>query len=269
MLNTHWHASKHRPADRELRFLDDERTGPAGVAQLSPGVGGVLGARCGWSDQRLRCGPADRETGDCPDVETSEFLAGSEDLEHFRRSGIRSVQATPLVTRSGRIVGMLSTHWREPHQPSERDLIRLDVLARQVADVIGPRQAEVALRASEEQFRRAIEDAPIPIIMHAEDGQVLQISKAWTELTGYGQQDMRDFNAWQNHAYGEGADAVRRHMQGLFKGHRRSLNVTGASTRPHRARRATTGASSSAWRSTSPSGDRPKRPCANRKSACG
>ena len=38
------------------------------------------------------------------------------------------------------------------------------------------------LRQTEEQFRRAIEDAPIPIIMHAEDGQVLQVSRTWTEL---------------------------------------------------------------------------------------
>jgi len=38
-----------------------------------------------------------------------------------------------------------------------------------------------ALRQSEEQFRGAVDDAPIPIIMHAEDGQVLQISRTWTD----------------------------------------------------------------------------------------
>ncbi len=42
-----------------------------------------------------------------------------------------------------------------------------------------------ALDISEEQFRLTILNAPIPVIMHAEDGRVLQISRSWTELTGY------------------------------------------------------------------------------------
>ncbi len=71
-----------------------------------------------------------------PDVETCEFMAGTEDLASSRLSGIRSVQSTPLVSRSGRLVGMISTHWRETHQPSDRDLRLLDVLARQAADLI-------------------------------------------------------------------------------------------------------------------------------------
>lgn len=85
--------------------------------------------------------------------------------------------------------------------------------------------AEGDLQESEEQFRRAIEDAPIPIIMHAEDGEVLQISRTWTELTGYTLQDVPTFDAWLTSAYGEGADAVRDHMQALFKGDKRSIGI--------------------------------------------
>ena len=77
----------------------------------------------------------------------------------------------------------------------------------------------------EEQFRRAIEAAPIPIIMQAEDGEVLQISRTWTELTGYTLADVPTFDAWLTRAYGEGADAVRNHMHELFKEEQRTLNV--------------------------------------------
>ncbi len=79
-----------------------------------------------------------------PDVETCDFMAGTDDLDFYRLSGIRAVQSTPLVSRGGRLVGMISTHWRESHQPAERDLRLLDVLARQAADLIERRQAEEA-----------------------------------------------------------------------------------------------------------------------------
>jgi PAS domain S-box-containing protein len=86
------------------------------------------------------------------DVETHEAFART-DLEALRRVGIRAGQSTPLVARSGRLLGMISTHWRRPHRPTERELQPLDVLARQAADLIERNEAEKALRESREQFR--------------------------------------------------------------------------------------------------------------------
>lgn len=48
---------------------------------------------------------------------------------------------------------MISTHWREQHTPSERDLRIFDVLARQAADLIEWRRAEEAALEKEEQLR--------------------------------------------------------------------------------------------------------------------
>src|SRR5215217_4087675 len=78
---------------------------------------------------------------------------------------------------------------------------------------------------AEEQFRRAIEDAPIPVIMHAEDGEVLEISRTWTSLTGYSMRDVPTFDSWLTRAYGEGADEVRNKMRELVREQRRTLNV--------------------------------------------
>jgi PAS domain S-box-containing protein len=89
-----------------------------------------------------------------PDTETSRFMAGTADLDAYRRSDIRAVQSTPLIARTGQLLGMISTHWREPHQPTERALRLFDVLARQLADLIERTQAETALRESEERFRQ-------------------------------------------------------------------------------------------------------------------
>ena len=46
-----------------------------------------------------------------------------------RRAGFRGCHSTPLITRPGHIIGVLSAHFREPHRPSAREeqLIDLDV----------------------------------------------------------------------------------------------------------------------------------------------
>jgi signal transduction histidine kinase len=80
------------------------------------------------------------------DVETCDFLVGTPALDDHRKTGIRAVQSTPLISRGGRLLGMISTHWRNPHQPAERDLHLMDVLARQAADLIERSQAEKALQ---------------------------------------------------------------------------------------------------------------------------
>jgi len=70
------------------------------------------------------------------DVESCDYIVGTEDLKVFRQTGIRACQSTPLLSRNGVIVGMISTHWREAHEPSERSLRLLDIVARQAADFI-------------------------------------------------------------------------------------------------------------------------------------
>src|SRR5262245_44288093 len=77
-----------------------------------------------------------------PDIETGDRVVAASDLDAYRRSGIRAVQSTPLISRAGELLGMISTHWREPHQPTELALRTLDVLARQAADLIERSRAE-------------------------------------------------------------------------------------------------------------------------------
>jgi len=89
-----------------------------------------------------------------PDFETWEYSAG-EDLDAFRAGGVASAQSTPLLTRSGTLVGMISTHWRVPHEPSERDLRMIDIIARQAADLIERNMAAEALQAQAKCLQEA------------------------------------------------------------------------------------------------------------------
>ena len=78
------------------------------------------------------------------------------------------------------------------------------------------KQAEEALKQSEERFRSAITQAPFPIMLHAEDGEVIQVNRAWTDLTGYTPEEIPTITAWAERAYGERKDAVLADIARLY-----------------------------------------------------
>lgn len=142
-----------------MQMLHPER-GAAGELRLLAFRGFTPEAARFWEwvrlDSECSCGAALR-TGRriiIRDVDECDFMAGTADLSSYHQTGIRAVQSTPLLARSGKVVGMISTHWRQPHEPSERDLRLLDILARQAADLIERKRAEEALRESEDKLRR-------------------------------------------------------------------------------------------------------------------
>ncbi len=63
-------------------------------------------------------------------------------------------------------------------------------------DVTERRRDEVTLRESETLFRATVQHAPIPMIVHTATGEILQLSRAFTELTGYRKEDLPDSASW-------------------------------------------------------------------------
>jgi PAS domain S-box-containing protein len=83
-------------------------------------------------------------------------------------------------------------------------------------DITTRRQTEEALRRSEAQFRRAVLYAPFPILIHAEGGEILQLSETWTELTGYTREDLPNVSDWVRKAYGERKELVASDIERLY-----------------------------------------------------
>lgn len=70
-----------------------------------------------------------------------------------------------------------------------------------IQDVSKLRHQENELVESERKFRKAISEAPVSIMLRTEDGEVLELSKTWSELTGYYIEDIPTLDVWIEKAY--------------------------------------------------------------------
>jgi PAS domain S-box-containing protein len=70
-------------------------------------------------------------------------------------AGLLAAQSTPLMSRSGRVLGMFSTHWKTRRLLTDRELRFLDLLARQAADLIERMQSDEALHQRELELRES------------------------------------------------------------------------------------------------------------------
>jgi PAS domain S-box-containing protein len=72
-------------------------------------------------------------------------------------AGFRAVQSTPLFSRTGEPLGMISTHFRQPHRPADRDLWFTDFYARQAAELIERKRSDDSLRAAKVRTETILE----------------------------------------------------------------------------------------------------------------
>jgi PAS domain-containing protein len=145
------------------------------------------------ADSSCTCGVAivRRERVIASDVENTAFMAGTNDQAQLLKAGIRAAQTTPLLSRGGELVGMITTHWKECHEPSERDLRLMDILARLAADLIERKTLDEEAHRREERLRilnQLLTDVPWQA---RSDGAFGELQHAWENYTG---------QSWDQHA---------------------------------------------------------------------
>ena len=103
------------------------------------------------------CGKALR-AGNPVVIEDVELDPSAEEFRAIRSAaGYRAVVSAPLMNnRGGKLLGMLSVHFRRPHRPSVSELQWLDLHRRRAADFISRIRSAQALRESEERLRLAV-----------------------------------------------------------------------------------------------------------------
>jgi len=99
------------PATRSLRIVTQSGFGPEFLDYFA-----VV------DDGHSACGRAAQAGAQAviADVTADPGFAPHRDIA--AASGFRAVQSTPLVDHAGRLIGMVSTHFRRPHRPAGTDL---------------------------------------------------------------------------------------------------------------------------------------------------
>ena len=141
------------------------------------------------TDSKSICSAAMKNGDRCivSDLEKEERTIETGNLHYYQLSGIKAVQSTPLISRNGNLVGMISTHWRDPHQPSERELQLFDVLARQAADLIERKKTEEKIKESEHRYHALFMHSPFAFsIMNGKDMKVTFANDLMLEFWGKG-----------------------------------------------------------------------------------
>ena len=96
------------------------------------------------------------------DITQSEIFADQSSLEPMLDAGVRAVQSVPLISSTGNLLGMISTHFAEPHRATEQELRLMDLLARQTADYLERKRVEEEreqLLSREHELRQTAEEA--------------------------------------------------------------------------------------------------------------
>ncbi|MCT7963345.1 PAS domain S-box protein [Laspinema sp. D1] len=111
---------------------------------------------------------------------------------------------------------------------SQAQLIaELEELRREVhrlgGETLAPEESltSIPLSADENRVRNILNLAPLPLMIHTQNGEVIQINKAWTDLTGYHHQDIPTIADWTRQAHPDCCEEVQICIAQLYDLHER------------------------------------------------
>ncbi|HEY9697804.1 MAG TPA: PAS domain S-box protein [Trichocoleus sp.] len=150
--------------------------------------------------------------------ETFDACIHPDDRDKVKQATERARQSHTLYQNEFRVIWSDGTiHWIEGRgqffYDQKGQAIRM---TGRVIDISRRKQAEFALQTTEDKFRQAVLNSPMPIMLHAEDGEVLLINQTWTEITGYSHADIPTTGAWAEKAYGTQKDSALARLNRLY-----------------------------------------------------
>jgi PAS domain S-box-containing protein len=119
------------------------------------------------------------------DAESSPLFAGTPELEAHRRAGVRCIVSTPMVSRAGRVLGVVTVHFKQPGAPDARTMRWIDLIARETGDILDRSHTETDLRRRREELETLFNESPAAIMI-AHDVACTQITRNAEALRIFG-----------------------------------------------------------------------------------
>ncbi|WP_161604620.1 PAS domain-containing protein [Roseiconus nitratireducens] len=132
------------------------------------------------------------------------------------RLGYRAAQSTPLIARSGKVVGMVTTCFREPRPLRKRELRLIDLAVQRIAYLMEWTTASDRLRDSEQRFHTLADNMSQLAWMADENGWIFWYNQRWYDYTGTTLEQMRGWG-WKQVHHPEHVDAVVRKIRRCFQ----------------------------------------------------
>jgi PAS domain S-box-containing protein len=105
-------------------------------------------------------------------------------------TGLRAMQSTPLISRAGELLGVISTQFRQACRFTGTVLRFTDLYARQAADIVERNRAQEALRASEERFRRYFDLGLIGMALTSPAKGCIDVNDELCRIFGYSREEL-------------------------------------------------------------------------------
>jgi PAS domain S-box-containing protein len=166
---------------------------------------------------RLQELPLDHESP-CGRAMASGSRVVVEDMRDYSRSahvralatqaGYGGMQCTPLVSRTGELLGIVSTQFPKPHRPSEHELRLLDLYLVHATDTIERIRTIEELRQSEQLYRAIGDSIPYGIWIANAQGHNTYLSESFCALTGFKQADWAN-SSWMRALHPDDGEPTR------------------------------------------------------------
>ncbi len=119
--------------------------------------------------------------------------------------------------------GVIKVYYKEKKDFLKEEKRMLDEVASQISSFISRKKFVNKLEESKKRFEKSISNAPFPVMIHAEDGEVVLINNVWEEITGYSVEEIPTIEEWVEKAYGEKKSLVKKDIEELFKKNKREV----------------------------------------------
>lgn len=131
--------------------------------------------------------------------------------------GLRACWSTPIRSISNQVLGSFALYYREPRAPTPPDFDVIEHATHLAGIAISRKNAETAVRDSEERFRAMFEQAAVGMALVAPYGRALQINNKLCDILGYTPSELLT-RSFKDIALAEDLDSDIEYMRSLLSG---------------------------------------------------